>query len=470
MIRVLALSFGALLSVAVAFLLLRRIDGQSPVDRIAGEALILGPLLPALALYLLSVLSIPWSRALLLGVGLVALLGLAALKRRDTSIAAERIRFERAVPDKLVALSLALLVALMVLGYAQFAYVSAGAENDFIGIWGAKGRTFYEAGRIEWEFLSAPWRAYAHPDYPILVPLVFSAIAVTTGKWSESEFGLVYAVMAAGALLLVQSELRRRTSMSSLTWMGVLAVAPFVMSPWIGLADGPLALTILAALLRMARWLDESGESNLTIGAIFLGLVMSTKNEGIATGIVALLAVGSMTPSSQRRRLLALWPAAAIAIPWLVLRAVKGLSTDLFEGGAFSRLVGRSLDPAYLSALGRYLVEYRTGHWVLYLVFVSVLLVWRKRLGAGGRFVCLVAGTQLLIDLCAYLVTPLPLEWHVRWSWERLVSQIGAVVAVATVSLLVEIVARGSGGGHFPALVGTSPEVENQKPDADADR
>jgi hypothetical protein len=461
-----ALVIGLLASVAAAFLLLCAIDRESPVDRITGEALLLAPALPAGVLGLASLLSIEWSRGLLAVGGIAVVVGLALLRgwtgrRRPVAVDRSRLDLALAVP-------LAVLVLLLLLGYAQFAFVSAGAENDFIGIWGAKGRTFFESGGVDREYLTSHWRAYAHPDYPILVPLIFASVAVLAGGWSESLSGLVYVVLAMGGLVLVRAELRKVTGRVAIQALGVLAVVPFVMSPWIGLADGPLALLALAALLRLGSGLDGGARPDFTIGGIFLGLAMATKNEGVALGVIAILLL------ALRRRngvlLVALWPTVAIAAPWLVVRSVLGLSTDLFEGGALSRVVARLTVGDELTRMLEYLVVYRPGQWILYLAFICVFVLWRRRLTVGAWFILAVAALQVLTYLGAYLVTPLPLEWHVRWSWERLLSQIGASLAVVAIVTLARVADKVSVRRGFLALVGPGPEVEDQQADADADR
>lgn len=463
-----AFLIGVLVSLVAAFLILRTIDRESPADRIAGESVLLAPTLPASVLGLASLLWVEWSRGMLAvsaGAAIVGLVLLRKWKGRASPAASGSSMLDRAL-----AIPLAALVLLLLLGYAQFAFVSAGAENDFIGIWGAKGRTFFEFGGLDREYLTAHWRGYAHPDYPVLLPLIFASIAVLATAWSESLLGLVYVVFALGGLILVRAELRDGTGRVTLQWLGVLAAVPFALSPWIGLADGPLALLAMAALLRLARGLETGDRSSLTVGTIFLGLAMSTKNEGLAMGVIALLVFAWLNRRGARASLVALWPALAIAAPWLVIRSILGLSTDLFEGGVLSRLVARLSNRGDLTSLFEYLVDYRPGQWILYLLFVGVFVLWKRSLTAGSRFILLVAALQVLTYLGAYLVTPLPLEWHVRWSWERLLSQIGASVAVVAILTLVRAAGEVSVGRGFLALVGSGPEVKDQKADPDTDR
>ena len=76
-------------------------------------------------------------------------------------------------------------------GYALYATLAPLWEWDFWAIWGLKARVFLEAGGIDWHFLESRWNAFAHPDYPLLVPLNFDFVALINGGWSDRWLGLL---------------------------------------------------------------------------------------------------------------------------------------------------------------------------------------------------------------------------------------------------------------------------------------
>src|ERR1043165_8177542 len=77
-------------------------------------------------------------------------------------------------------------------------------------------------------------------------------------------------------------------------------------------------------------------------GAVMLGLAASSKNEGL-TLVVA--AAAGLLVAKRWRDVVRLWPAAVIPLPWLVLRRVHHLQTDLTEGSVVARIVEPVTNP-----------------------------------------------------------------------------------------------------------------------------
>jgi hypothetical protein len=59
---------------------------------------------------------------------------------------------------------------------------------------------------------------------------------------------------------------------------------------------------------------------------------------------------------------------------------------------------------------------------------VTALLIGIRRVVREERFLASVIALQLLAFIAAYAITPHDVSWHVRWSWERLVLQVTALV------------------------------------------
>lgn len=310
-------------------------------------------------------------------------------------------------------------------GYAIYATNAPPPEFDFLADWGAKGRAFWEARSIDWRFLETATYRATHPDYPLLVPFAFDAVAVLRGSWDERFLGLVNVVFAAALLLVVHgtalAELKRRDAAAFVA----LALVPFACSPWIGLADGPLAAYATAGLLLVRR-------GSVTVGGVLLGLGAMTKNEGLTFIAAAAIA---LVIARRAREVLRLWPAVAIPLPWLVLRRVHGLGTDLTEGNVFARAVEHLRDPRPLvSAFAQYAHVGKPWFWLALAIGAAIAI---RPLVKRERFVLAALGVQLLCYLAAYVATPHDLDWHVRWSWERLISHLTpSLTFVVLVSLL----------------------------------
>src|SRR6185503_4117030 len=107
-------------------------------------------------------------------------------------------------------------------------------------------------------------------------------------------------------------------------------------------------------------------------GAVMLGLAANVKNEGIALAVSVAITIALLRP----RMLVRLWPAVAIAAPWLLLRATHVLPTDIVEGSVIARILMR------LRATGiivRLLVADLVHPWMWVLLVAGIIVATRRR-------------------------------------------------------------------------------------------
>jgi predicted permease len=133
-----------------------------------------------------------------------------------------------------------------------------------------------------------------------------------------------------------------------------------------------------------------------------------------------------------RTRPTSLWPAPAIAAPWLILRAAHGLHTDLTSGAMGSRVVEHLSNPAPML---RAMFVYSLGKPLFWSGILLALLLGYRQL-RRERFLVIAIALQLAFFIAAYLVTPHDITWHVRWSWERIVTQLAAATGFLAVVCL----------------------------------
>jgi hypothetical protein len=311
---------------------------------------------------------------------------------------------------------IALITLVMLIGYARYATAAPAWELDFIDNWGLKGRAFFEHGGIDWDFLTNAWYRWSHQDYPPLVPFVYDFVSLTLGEWNDRLPSLFFPLAAGAALLVIQSLLTDELQSPHTAAFATLALASLVATPWIGLGETPFIAFAIAGLL-----LIRAGST--TAGALLLGCAALTKNEGIALIVAAAIALGP-------RKALRLWPAAVVAAPWLIVRWSHHLVTDLATGSVAARVVEHLRHPEFIPLLFRY----AAGKPLLWLgVILSLVAVARRWM--SERFLLIVIALQTTFYIGAYVVTPLDLAFHIRWSWDRLVSHITPLivfVALAT--------------------------------------
>ena len=104
-------------------------------------------------------------------------------------------------------LLLGLLILLGVLVYALRALTEPMWANDFIAIWGLKGKTIFRAvGFPEW----LRSLEFAHPEYPLGLPLLYAGISFLTGRWDDHAMALLFPLLPGRDAARSVGWLRRR--------------------------------------------------------------------------------------------------------------------------------------------------------------------------------------------------------------------------------------------------------------------
>jgi hypothetical protein len=326
-------------------------------------------------------------------------------------------------------LDLAALIPLT--AYATYATLTNVWEWDFWAIWGLKAREFFAHGGIDWQFIAGRWNGFVHPDYPLLVPLNYDFIALAGGGWSDRWLGILNIAWAV-ALLLIARALAARETPPLLAALATFALAWIAPSRFIGMAEGALIAFGSAAVLFLRDALRRDAAASWRHGALLLGFAANCKNEGLALLAVVTIVIAVV----QRRAALRLWPAYAIAAPWLILRAVHALGSDMAGNHALARLAARV---RFAPQIGAYLAAHLYQPWFWMALLIGVVMMPKKR----ERFVLLVTALQLALYAGAYFVTPYEVRWHIGTSWPRLTEQVAVPITFVVFLALAEIVCRG---------------------------
>jgi hypothetical protein len=306
--------------------------------------------------------------------------------------------------------------------FANFATIARVWEWDFWAIWGLKARAFLEIGTIDWRFLESPWNEFAHPDYPLLLPLNYLYAALFGGGWDDRWLGLITVAFGVAFVLIVRglAAMEARPVIASTI---AFASTAFAFSHFIGLAEAPMIAYAGASLLFLRR--DD--DASIRHGALLLGLASATKNEGIAL-LVTVLIVLVLCPPRRAGTPLRLWPAAVIALPWIILRIVHHFPTDIARGSFITRAIERlhAIGPIASSLVRHLAVPY------LWVAMLIAILVARPR----ERFIFVAFVLQLLVYIAVYLGTPWDVEWQIATSWPRLTFQLATPLLVVVMLAL----------------------------------
>jgi hypothetical protein len=354
-----------------------------------------------------------------------------ALRSRPSS----RGKLRLALPDVLTVLTL--------IGFGCFVTLAPLWEWDFWAIWGLKARVFAERGAIDWRFLESSWNAFSHPDYQLLVPLNMDLVALANGGWDDRWLGLLFVAFAAAIVLLVR-DLASEEASPNVAACVALAIAATACARRAGVAEGPLIAFGGGALLMLRRAILFDDRPAFRHGALLLGLAACTKNEGLALIISVALA---LAVCGARRNVPRLWPAVALALPWLVIRSLHRLPSELISGPLLARVAAHL---PQLGAIVHELIASLARPWLFMAILLAMLVAGDRR---RERFALVAIGIQLALCLATYLATPYDVLWHIATSWERVSAQI--LVPLAYVAAM--LVARSF--DTLPAHAEARPEL-----------
>lgn len=327
-----------------------------------------------------------------------------------------------------------ILIALGVALYALRALTEPMWSNDFIAIWGLKGKAiFLSGGMPEWLRGSL---GFSHPEYPLGLPFLYAGVAFLTGTWDDHALALLFPLLQIATLSVLVGWLLRRGAPRNATLLGAAILAvfePLYSGALTGLAEVPLAFGALLFGTALAEAFEPGEAGALRRLALAAAMLAATKNEGLflaAAGCALGLARGG------RRR----WRLAAAALPTALL--IHGLHV-LWRGPlplrdfdlrlfSFSRL-GESLATA-AGVLG-------PAGWVGLVLVATLVALGARRADADAI---------LLLAACAaavYLLLPAFAVRGPAWMVQTTLIRIGAALAPLAAAGVALRYAPARGGG-----------------------
>jgi hypothetical protein len=292
------------------------------------------------------------------------------------------------------------------------------SRRDFFFIWGTHARLFLAAHSVDFHFLQQTPNDLSHPDYPWLWPLIIDWVMLLRGRWDPMLVGIISALFGAALLLILRELLAAEIGDPRVASLATLAAAGIAFPMSVGFAEAPfIAYSASGVLLIRNR--------HTRLGALLLGLAAVTKNEGLA--LIVAVAIALLI---ARRSVLPMWPAVAVTLPWLIVRAFLGVPTDLFAGNLAQRLTAHLQDPAHLFAGFTGIVTEQP--W--FFLALSLTLLAGIRNLRRETFVILTVVLQLAFYVAAYLISPLDTAGHVVSSWGRLTGQLAIPLLFVAIS------------------------------------
>lgn len=350
---------------------------------------------------------LPWTRATLL----VAIVAGALLWRRG-----ERVTLR---PRTWI------LFAVLALLTCYGALAARQTTGDLLFFWGPKAVHFYEAGRIDFEFLATPHYFLMHSDYPPLLPLVYSAGNIAAHELSWWGAILFSSLCIIAAALAFRGMARTRLGEAKAAAFATLLLATLAYGiATANAAGGADALLYLFAVVAIAALTFE--DHRLLAAIALTGLVL-TKVEGLPFALVILGAYLITRRRVADTLIISIGPLAAIGV-WLIAVYHHHIA-DAYT-------VGRK--PFRLDHLGEVVrwVSLRASYRAAWLPWIAALVpLALTRDLKRAAFPLVVAAGTIVVTLLFYLQGNESPRWWIESSAERvLLTPLAALIIAAAAS------------------------------------
>ena len=358
-----------------------------------------------LLLTLLDLAGIPWHPLLLVALG-VALYGIGwrVLPRgpERTRMSSDSIPSNLGWGDGIALFAIAAFTLLALTGWITF--------PDFVFHWGIKARRFQFARGIDYAYLARGWNWVLHPDYPNLLPELYTVTALLTGGFDLPAMMLETGVVFALLLAAVRETLRHGVAERFARQAGLALIALVAGAFGIGYltpggADWLIALAFAAALPPLLRPPDRAGDFQIGVIAAFAA---ASKMEGMP--LAAFLVLVQWGRRAWRERRLAIGgalraglPVAAVVLPWLYRMGrhhlfQAGLNSGPFLPSRASTILAATLEVLQTPAWHGFL-------WTMFLPPLLLVDLWGPRARRVRPF-AIVATLQILFYFYSYFTNP----------------------------------------------------------------
>ncbi len=384
---------------------------------VLGLSLLLGAGVMGLLLVWISMIGVRPSRAVILTLGLVACLALAALIHAGRT-AKPLMPNVKSGPMLMIdsVLMLLLFVAAVTVFIATVRFPLF--EWDSIAIWGFKAKILsHEALTPYPRYFSDLSYSYSHHDYPLLLPMLMAAMFSLLGTFDDAPAKIFFPIFFVGGMFLAYSACRnwvgRRASMmlTLICLTNPLMFAPLTFSNF----DFPFAMFYLGSIAYLMRWLETDSRADLLLCALFSLFLANSKSEGIPLAAINVFAAGLLSILLRRswRRMLAMMLIVGLGVGfWLAYRAPLPHTNDNYFAQLRLTIVVNQFDRigTILRAFwwGMLDVTGWSGIWIMLPIFAILgLRAWRHRR-------TWLAWSLLLIHLLLYIFVYIITDWNVE--------------------------------------------------------
>ena len=340
-------------------------------------------------------------------------------------------------PGGFAGAALALVAAAIVL-FGIVALSEPMWSNDFLAIWGFKGKTLFFSRTIPARLFDDPAAAWSHPEYPLWLPSVFGALASAIGRWDDHALAVLFPALQAATAAALYGWTKRRFSPSPAAAAALLSAAflPLYQGFEVGMAEIPLALALVlfgAAAIDFSEAPAFPAAARLALAAFFAA---SVKQEG--TLFVLLAGAWMALREIRRRRGRGAIPVLALTIVpavlhQLLLVVLRGPIGDRDFDMSFARpdrwgtLFGRMAEAA------AHLV--RPGDAATWIAIFALAALAGLARPAGGVGALAILGPPLLAQSAAYVAICAFSAFDPVWQVEFVPRLLGGLFPIALLAV-----------------------------------
>ncbi len=376
-----------------------------------------------------------------------AIVALPARLFRFRSVVPAAPELAASAEDRRISAALLAIIGLGMALYVLRALTEPMWANDFIAIWGFKGKTFFAEREIPDRLFRWLSLSFSHPEYPLGLPLLYAGISFLLGRWDDHAMALLFPFLQVATLLALYGWLRRRGAGRPLA-LGATALLsqfePLYRAFTTGMAEVPLSFGVLllgTSLADRIERTDRGASRRLALAAL---VCTATKNEGLffvaAAFLVAALSLFSRRGFAARAAAVLALPAALVIAAHRLIRGSLPLRD--FDFSLLSKPA--ALIPRIGESLATAVARTPPAAWIGLAALVALVVLGRSS-PSGTALLALAA-----CGFAAYLFLPaLAVEgpaWLVETAFYRTTAALAPLVAAGVAVRLVPVFSTGPGG------------------------
>lgn len=333
--------------------------------------------------------------------------------------------------------------------------------DDTLKNWNLRGKVFFLSHELNLS-MEIPKTTEINPlsSYPPTVPMVKAWLASLAGQWDEGLVNSIHPLWFLAALFLLGAALRRRLPFPW-AFLGIYLLASLPLYFLHGVnayADVFLSVHLFAAVSLLFCGVAEADTGRratfLRLSALATALLVFTKNEALVLHLPLLIALllGSLvilvrSGHMQKREAgnALLWFVGwgvALALPWFLFKWSHGLTF----GNAKSLSAGAlGWQPGVPTAL--WVNTFLEGNWLLLfpLFCLLIIVLWRRAFTGPLALLSLFLIASLLLQISLFLFTSLAPEAINQTGFARGVLQLAPLIVFTMVILIQTVFTRERG-------------------------